>query len=228
MFLADFHIHSTHSDGHLKLAEVIDFYGSRGFGAIAVTDHLCETHSFLGRAAHWLERTLTPENFSLYVDELKAETQRAKDQYNMIVIPGFEITKNSLSFHKSAHILALGVTEFISAEGDICEIIDQIHDLGGLAIAAHPVPTGKIEAQTLHLWDRRIELADKFDAWEVASGSVLFDPVAQSGLPLIANSDLHHPRQMSSWKNRLNCERHSEAILDAIKLQQLDFTYYHE
>ncbi|NJM10303.1 MAG: PHP domain-containing protein, partial [Bdellovibrionaceae bacterium] len=39
MFLADLHVHSNFSDGHLSISELVDFYGQRGFGAIAVTDH---------------------------------------------------------------------------------------------------------------------------------------------------------------------------------------------
>ncbi|NQZ00397.1 MAG: hypothetical protein HRT45_06970 [Bdellovibrionales bacterium] len=219
-------MHSTFSDGHLDLPDLIDHYGKRGFGAIAVTDHLCEQHSLLGQAARLLDRTLTPASFDTYLEQLDQEIHRAWDRYKMVVIPGFEITKNSLNFHKSAHILALGVRTWIDASGDIVDIIDQIHDAGGIAIAAHPVPTQRVEAQTLHLWSRREELAEKMDAWEVASGKILFESVVASGLPMLANSDLHHPSQMSSWKTVFNCERHPEAIMRAIQLQKLDFQYY--
>jgi PHP family Zn ribbon phosphoesterase len=226
MFLADLHMHSTFSDGHLELPDLIDNYGERGFGAIAVTDHLCESNTFLGHAARWLDRTLTPQTFPAYLNLLDQEIERAWDQYKMLVIPGFEITKNSLNFHKSAHIVALGVKTWIDASQEIDDIIDQIHDAGGLAIAAHPVSTKKIEAQTFHLWSRRYELAQKMDAWEVASGKEIFELVAKSGLPMLANSDLHHPSQISSWKTAFHCERHPEAIMKAIKQQDLDFRFY--
>ena len=36
MFLADFHVHTTWSDGKLSIAEVVDLFGKRGFGAIAI------------------------------------------------------------------------------------------------------------------------------------------------------------------------------------------------
>lgn len=226
MFLADLHMHSTFSDGQLPLPDLIDHYGKRGFGAIAVTDHLCETDTFLGQAARWLDKTLTRESFSQYLNKLDAEIERAWDQYEMVVIPGFEVTKNSLNFHRSAHILALGVREFIDASGDIIDIIDDIHNAGGLAIAAHPVSTRKLEAQTFHLWDRRDELASKMDAWEVASGVEIFEPVVKSRLPMLANSDLHMPNQVTSWKTVFNCEKHPEAIKQAIVKQDLDFQFY--
>ena len=226
--LTDFHIHSNFSDGKHSIPELVDFYGARCFGAIAITDHLCESKSFLGKAASYLDRTLTQATFPLYLEILKTEKERAWDQYGMILIPGFEITKNSLFNHRSAHILALGVTEFVEADGEIESILKQIRAQNALTIAAHPVSTGEFEKQTLHLWDRREELASYFDAWEVASGPRLFDEVLKSGLPMLANSDLHRFTQINSWKTVMNCERHPEAILAAIKKQEVTFQFYKE
>jgi hypothetical protein len=95
-----------------------------------------------------------------------------------------------------------------------------------VAVAAHPVSTGFIEKQTYHLWNRRRELAREFDAWEVASGPYLFEEVRKSGLPVIANSDMHVPRQLRSWKTVLDCERHPQAILEAIRKQQLSLRFF--
>ena len=64
------------------------------------------------------------------------------------------------------------------------------------------------------------------DAWEVASGPFLFDEVLRSPLPKIANSDLHHPKQMTSWKTLLSCEKNPGAILQAIRKQELSYQYY--
>jgi predicted DNA-binding transcriptional regulator YafY len=64
------------------------------------------------------------------------------------------------------------------------------------------------------------------DAWEVASGSELFPAVKQSQLRKIASSDLHHPRQVESWKTEFRCEKNFSAIKVAIREQQIDFKYY--
>jgi hypothetical protein len=228
MFIADFHMHSTFSDGKLTVPELVDLFGARGFGAIAITDHLCESESVIGRAATYLGRTLTPATFPLYLAILRSEAERAWDQYRMVLIPGFELTKNSVSNHRSAHLLGLGITDFLSADADVVELARGIRAQGALVVAAHPVSTRKVEKQTYHLWDRREELAKELDAWEVASGEVLFDEVMESGLPKLANSDLHSRKQLSSWKTVLECERHPEAILDAIRKQNLSFRYYAE
>ncbi len=228
MFLADFHVHSNFSDGIMNVPDVIDLYGTRGFGAIAITDHLCENQSLLGKASAYLGCSLTPATFPLYWEILKSEAERAWDQYRMVVIPGFELTKNSISNHRSAHILGLGITQYMSANGDVADLAKGIRAQGGLAIAAHPVWTRLYEKQTYHIWSRRDELVDAFDAWEVASGRHIFDEVQKAKLPKIASSDLHRPNQIDAWKTVLDCERHPEAILRAIKKQQIDFRYYQE
>jgi hypothetical protein len=228
MMICDFHVHSQFSDGKMSIPELIDFYGSRGFGAIAITDHICESNSFFGFAAGYLEYTLTSLNFSKYMQTLEEQAERAWFQYRMVVIPGFELTKNSWSNHRSAHILALGVSDFISADGDILSLMSEIKAQGALTIAAHPVSTQKLEKQTYHLWSRREELAPFVDAWEVASGPHVFHEVLRTNLPKIANSDLHHAKQISSWKTILSCERHPQAILEAIKKQDVRFQFYED
>jgi len=228
MFLADLHIHSTFSDGKLTIPELVDFYGKRGFGAIAITDHLCEMNTMLGVAASYLGHTLTPATFPIYQEILKSESVRAMELYRMVVIPGYELTKNSVLNSRSAHILALGATEFMTADGDAVELCKAIRNQGALSVAAHPVSTRKIEKQTYHLWNRREELRNYMDAWEVASGPSLFHEVLDSGFPLLASSDLHHPKQIRAWKTLFRCERHPLAILEAIKKQELDFHFYGE
>lgn len=225
-FLADFHMHSTFSDGKLTIPELVDLHGSLGFGAIAITDHLCESETLIGRAANYIGNTLTPATFPIYTEILKSEAERAWDRYRMVVIPGYELTKNTVNNHRSAHLLALGATEYLPADGDPLDLARAVRAQGALAIAAHPVSTRKMEKQTYHLWNRREELASELDAWEVASGPYLFDEVMKSGLPMIANSDLHAKKQMHSWKTLFECERHPEAILDAIRKQELSFTFF--
>jgi hypothetical protein len=224
--LCDFHVHSNFSDGRMSIREVVDAYGRRGFGAIAITDHITDSRSLLGRMARLLRWTLTPVTFPEYLETIRVEGERAWRKYGMRVIPGFELTLNDISDHRSGHVVALGVEEFFWADGDVLDWTRRIRDLGGVSVAAHPVHLGQAGKQTYLLWNRRRELAGELDAWEVASGRILFDPVAGSGLPMIASSDLHKPEQMSSWKTVLRCERHPEAILRAIVRQEVSFQYY--
>lgn len=239
--LTDLHLHSTFSDGKLAVREIVDLFGKRGFGAIAITDHLCESTTFLGRAAAYLGHTLTPESFPLYQETLRREAIRAEREYGMLLVPGFELTKNTIRNHRSAHVLALGTTEWIDAGQSIEAICDGIRAQGGLAVAAHPVSTRVLEKQTYALWNNRRALAPYFDAWEVASGKKIFEEVYASGLPMIANSDMHRPEQIESWKSvfRLGEEAAQRAdggglkityaeLAEGIRAQDLGFEYYTE
>jgi len=225
-FLADFHVHTDMSDGQIPLRDVIDLYGSHGFGAIAITDHIAEERTLIGKAAIHLEKVLTRESFPQYLRAVEAEGARAWDQYRMVVLPGFELSKNSINNWRSAHLLGLGISSYVPADADPLELIEAIHSQEALAIAAHPVHTRKWEKQTYELWDRRRELASRFDAWEVASGPYLFDEVADTKLPKIASGDVHVAKQIRSWKTMLTCERHPQAILDAIRAQELSFRFF--
>jgi predicted metal-dependent phosphoesterase TrpH len=219
-------MHSTYSDGKWTIPELVDEYGRRGFGVIAITDHVTNSDTLLGRAARVIRWTLTPQSFPEYLDVIRAEGERALRQYGMLVIPGFELTRNDLSNHRSAHIVALGCEEFFWADGDAKGWARRIRDSGGVSIAAHPVYLGHPGKQTYHLWRRRRELASEIDLWEVASGRHLFDDVIASGLPMVASSDLHRPDHITSWKTVLRCERRQEAVLDALRRQEVRFQYY--
>lgn len=226
--MADLHTHTNLSDGKMPMRDLVDLYGKRGFGAIAITDHLCETKSFLGIASRYLKCSLTEENFSSYIDQVNTEAERAWREYRMLVIPGMEITKNFISNQRSAHVLAIGVDSFIDPNLPIPELCAAIRAQGGLAVAAHPVSTRKMEKQTFHLWGRREELKSSFDAWEVASGPHLFQEVLHSGLPMLATSDLHVPKQINAWKTLFRCEREQNAVLHAVRNQDISFAFYGE
>ena len=228
MILTDLHIHSTYSDGKLSIPELVDFYGKRKVKIIAITDHLCEEETFLGKASNFLDKTLTKETFPQYLKEIEREAERAMSEYGMLVIPGVEFTKNSLFFKRSAHVLALGIKEYIQADLNIIEMLAEIKKQGALSIAAHPVSTRMVEHQTYYLWDKREELFDKFDAWEVASGPHFFDEVLASGLPLIANSDFHHPKQFKSWKTLIDCELNFSSLSQAVREQRIEFINFSE
>lgn len=231
MMLADLHVHSTFSDGKMTIPELVDFYGSRGFGCIAITDHICERKSFLGFAAGALKYSLKEEDFQGYLQQIASEGQRAWRCYRMHVIPGFELSKNSWSHHRSAHILGIGVKNWLSAELPIRTLTRELRAQGALSVAAHPVFTGNLEPQTFHLWENREELADEFDAWEVASGRHFFHQVYTSGLRMLASSDLHHAKQIHSWKTLLKLPKGEASLADifsSIREQRLEFGFWNE
>ena len=80
MLLADFHIHTTWSDGKLSIAEVVDLFGRSGHDVIAITDHVVNTDTIIDRVAHRFGVTVTAENFAPYREELERAQRRPLDQ----------------------------------------------------------------------------------------------------------------------------------------------------
>ena len=219
----DLHIHTNFSDGRLSITEVVDLYGKNNFSAIAITDHLCERQNIIGKVSHGLELTLSESNFKEYMINIEQERLRAWEEYEMLVIPGYEITKNSFQNSRSAHLLILGINEFIDPDLPIDDILIQAKEKGAFTVAAHPFHTNEFEFQTFHLWDRRLELKNLVDAWEVNTRDKISPTVLESGLPLIANSDFHFKRHFNSWKTKVYAEKDQTSIFQSIKEQKIDF-----
>jgi hypothetical protein len=71
------------------------------------------------------------EHNMIYPAKMARWFSRAIDGPKVII--GEEITTDRF------HLIALGIEERVSPYGELGPIVDQIHDQGGLAIAAHPV-----------------------------------------------------------------------------------------
>jgi hypothetical protein len=206
--LCDFHTHTTWSDGRLTIRELIDLYGETGrFDVIAITDHILRKNDMLGKAGRVAtfgrrRYSLVEADFAEYLGEIAEEAQRAKRLYGMLVLPGAEITKNHVRAKKNAHIIALGIREFISADDTPEDILKEIRRQGALSIACHPHhrTTRRIEVSTCYLWDHRDDLVDMVDLWEAANRDDLFSVTSLKHFPYIANSDFHRPKHLYSWK----------------------------
>lgn len=157
--LCDFHVHTQWSDGQLDLREVIDLYGRTGkFDVIGITDHILMKKDLLARAAriatlgrrHFAVRE---QDFDEYLDDIREEGERAWREYGMLVIPGAEVTQNRLTGKKNAHIIALDVKQYISADLTPVQILEEIRRQDGLSIACHPHhrTTRRIEISTCYL-----------------------------------------------------------------------------
>jgi hypothetical protein len=217
MLLADFHVHTKWSDGNLELSEVIDLFGRSGHDVIAITDHVVNTDSLVGKVTHRWKLTLTRANFSDYLDAVERERRRAWDQYGMIVLTGVELTQNAITRRNSAHVLALGIDEFISADGTVEDMLVRAKERAKVVVACHPNEMSDWYANTFYLWKRRIEVAELIDLWEVACRWDLFTQVSRARLRYIGNSDFHKPEHLYAWKTLLPCEKNERSILDTLK-----------
>ncbi len=217
MLLCDFHIHTKYSDGSVELRRAIDLFGQGGFDVIAITDHVVNGDSSIGKLARRFRLSVTADNFDEYLSNIKHEAERAWKKYEMLVIPGIEISKNYLSSDKSAHILILDIKEFISACLNYDKIFLEAKKQDALVVACHPHHTTDMTRNTLFLWNNREKYAKYIDAWEIANGDDVFNVISLKKYPYVANSDFHKARHLYSWKTLLNCEKSVESVKQCIR-----------
>jgi hypothetical protein len=223
--LCDFHVHTAWSDGRLPLRDTIDLYGRTGrFDVIAITDHILMRRDVLARLGRMVtlgrrQFTVSQERFADYLAEVRAEGDRAWREYGLLVVPGAEITQNRLRGRLNSHIVALGLTEWISADQSAEAILREIKRQDALSIACHPHhrTTRRIEVSTCYLWDHRKTLSDLVDVWEAANRDDLFSVTSLKHYPYVANSDFHKPKHLYSWKTLLRCEKTWPAVRAALK-----------
>ncbi len=223
--LCDFHVHTRWSDGRLSVREVVDLYGrTRRFDVIAITDHILMARDLVARAGRlaslgYKQFSVTAERFDAYLADIAAEAKRARKLYDLLVIPGAEITQNHLRSRKNSHIVALDIKEWISADQPAETILREIRQQGGLSIACHPHhrTTRRIEISTCYLWDHRKRLVDLVDVWEAANRDDLFSVTSLKHYPYVANSDFHKAKHLYSWKTLLRCEKKWDAIAQALR-----------
>ena len=223
--LCDFHVHTQWSDGRLSLRDVIDLYGrTRRFDVIAITDHILMERDLFARAGRLMSLgrrafSVTADRFDQYLEDIDREARRAKKLYDLLVIPGAEVTQNHIRSRKNAHIVALNIREYISADQSAEEILREIRRQGALSVACHPHhrTTRRIEISTCYLWDNRKKLVDLVDVWEAANRDDLFSVTSLKHYPYVANSDFHKSKHLYSWKTLLSCEKNWEAVARALR-----------
>lgn len=223
--LCDFHMHTTWSDGALSLRELVDLYGRTGdFDVIAITDHILREKDWLARAGRLAtlgRRTfsVTEKTFPAYLDAIREEAERAWREYELLVIPGAEVTKNHSRARKNAHIVALSIERFISADQSPEDVLREIRRQGAISVACHsqPRPRKRFELETTYLWDHRHDVVDLVDVWEAANRDDLFAVTSLKHYPYVASSDFHKPKHLHSWKTLIRAEKSWEAVKDALR-----------
>jgi hypothetical protein len=114
-------------------------------------------------------------------------------------------------------VLALGLDEYLSADGDPMEMLREIRHRGAVSVACHPHEMSEWYANTWYLWNRRKIVAPLVDLWEVGCRWELFPVVSRESLPHMANSDFHRPEHLYAWKTLLNAEKKRESVLAALR-----------
>lgn len=141
------------------------------------------------------------------VDGLDEALDLAEDE-DFLIIPGIEVSSSD------GHILGLGVEEKIPRNRPATEVVRDIRESGGIAVAAHPFSLCPKPFSPLR--------AD-FDAIEVLNsrryvGNLLARKYASDrGIPFAAGSDSHFAEDVGIVGVELETELEVEKILEEIK-----------
>jgi predicted metal-dependent phosphoesterase TrpH len=206
--LCELHAHSTWSDGALTPRELCDLYGRRGFDVLAVTDHAPRD-----------DRQIQAANHAAYLAAIEAEAERAARLYDLLVIPGVELTYDDPDPFQSAHVVAVGLRDYVALDDGLEPALASARAHGAALVAAHPYTPDQLATATrgTAAFGARPELASLVDRFELFNRHTLFPWVAGAGLPAIASGDFHRLEHLATWKTMLPCAKDERAVVDYLR-----------
>ena len=206
--LCELHAHTTWSDGELTPRELCDVYGRFGFDVLAITDHTT------------VGGCVQEDSFGAYLAELELEAERARRLYDLLVLPGLELTQDDPDPALGAHALAIGLDSFVGVAAGIEPALRAARARGAALVAAHPYEPGDVGAatrQTAAFASDPARWTPLVDRFELFNRHTLFGWVAAAGLPGIATGDFHEPSHLATWKTLLPCVKDGRAVIDYLR-----------
>jgi len=223
--LCELHAHTRWSDGALTVSDLVDLYGRSGFDVLCITDHVNRTDD------PWLPPDAPScgvhhANHGDYVAEVEAQAERARHEYDLLVVPGLELTVNDLDPNEAAHAVAVGLRTFVGVDDGIEAALDGARSEGAALVAAHPYRGAKSATPgrtTLRFSRDRRRLAPLVDRWELFNRYDLFGWVARTGLPAVASGDFHRPDHLYGWKTLLPCAKSEASVVAYLRSSRPTF-----
>jgi predicted metal-dependent phosphoesterase TrpH len=208
--LCELHAHTTWSDGALTLTELVDVYGRHGFDVLCVTDHVLPAGApYVTEAQH--ER---------YVTAIDREARRAREQYDLLLVPGLELTFHDGDPEVAGHALAIGARSWVPLDRGLEEAMVAARAQGAAIIAAHPHSRHTDPAPlrtTRWFWNNRGSAVALVDRWELINRGQTFGWIAEWGLPAIASGDFHRLEHLETWKTLLPCAKTEAAVVSYLR-----------
>jgi hypothetical protein len=221
--LCELHAHTRWSDGALSLPELVDLYGRSGFDVLCVTDHVNRLDD------PWLPadtplRCIHAGNHAEYLAEVDAQAERARREYDLLLIPGLELTVNDLDPFLAAHAVAVGCRAFVAVDDGLENALVHARSEGAALVAAHPFRARRGVQGSVHGSRATMRFASEWRTlsplvhrWELFNRYDLFGWVAQRGLPAVANGDFHRLEHLPGWKTLLPCGKDERAVADYLR-----------
>jgi hypothetical protein len=210
LLLAELHPHTTWSDGTLSLHALVDLYGRHAFDVLCVTDHTLPSDG-------GTRGSVGMHNWRAYLDDLATEAERACREYDLVLVPGLELTDDHPDPLRSAHALAIGLGRFVTIELGIRYALEEARKMGAALVAAHPHRPQDLGRRTCRFWHERERLTRLVDRFEVVNRGDVYPWVAEAGLPAVATGDFHRPEHLHTWKTLLPCTKDAAGVVDCLR-----------
>jgi hypothetical protein len=204
----------------MELKDVIDYYGKLNFDVIAITDHILDSVSkklpkiFL--PYNWISNE---KEFNEYYAEVLSEAKRAREQYDMLVIPGMEFT----NYVSNIHVVCIDIKSFIKPQRRIIDMLKIAKEQKCLLIGAHPFENGGRLKLGSGLWKNEV-VSKIIDVWEAGNGVDFFPHTVYNGYKVVGNTDFHGSNKETGilgWKTLINSEKNIDSVKQAIMDQQI-------
>jgi predicted metal-dependent phosphoesterase TrpH len=209
-YKADFHIHTTYSDGAASTTGRVDEAWYDGLDIIAITDHY-ESNSGVkkffkvtapynsdGKPTEYVvpgstKMTNDGVDPGIKIDfnaiHNEALWAKARRGYDMLIVKGCEMARNN---EKLGHFNALFVEDLNSIYNfDIKEAFRNVKKQGGIIIHNHP---GNIESNNPE-WHAEVRKEGLIDGYEVANGLTFYPHILNRCIKdkfiMLGNTDIH-------------------------------------
>jgi predicted metal-dependent phosphoesterase TrpH len=212
--LCELHAHTTWSDGLLSVRQLVDLYGRAGFDVLAVTDHTARTES---DSAH---NTVDAPRYAEYLAAVEAEAERAREVFDLVVVPGLELTYDDPDPAHGAHAVAVGLRSFVGVDGGIEHALAAARSRGAALIAVHPYSVDAVHGAVRGTARFALEpewAASVVDRFELVNRHDVFGWVAEAELPVVASGDFHRVEHLATWKTLLPCAKDEAAVVDYLR-----------
>jgi predicted metal-dependent phosphoesterase TrpH len=213
--LCELHAHTTWSDGSQTIGQLVDTYGQAGFDVLCVTDHVVRSDDPEATASG-VPQHVHARNHATYVMAIEIEAARARVQYDMLVLPGLELTYDDADPLRAAHAVAVGLESFVAVDDGIECALRDARRQGAALIVAHPYPpqaardAPRATARFAAEWR---SLAPLVDRWELINRREVFGWVADARLPAVATGDSHAVDHVLTWKTMIVCRKERAHVL---------------
>lgn len=147
------------------------------------------------------------------------EAKQAAKRFGLKFVPGIEVSSHQ------GHVIGFGIKEPVGV-GSAAEVVDRIHDLGGVAVAPHPY-----DVLRHGVW-RVLDKVD-FDYIEVYNSRTFFEPLNRCAMaaakrlkkPGVVGSDAHALREIGLSRVRL--EKMEDLYSGKVKIKQMKWAGMH-